>query len=920
MSLFDHLPHRFALGLAVIAVFAVAAPARAQGADPGYTIGPPEAWVSPLLRPTAYTVPQHDVVDGIYFLLTDSQINAQDPGVRRYVHNAYKVINYAGIESQSSFSLEFDPSYESVTLHTMRIIRSGTVLNQLRPERIKLYDRERDLERLQYNGRKTLHMLFEDVRKGDIIEYSYTVAGTNPALKNKFYSGFTMGWQAPVEKLYRRLLWPADRPLGIRNYGIRLDPKVTHRIGYIEYEWNLLHTRPVQPDDNTPVWHESFPWIQFSEAMTWAEVAKYEYDIFGRTPPLPDRVQAVADRIMARYDKKTDRMVAALRFVQDEIRYIAIFKGIGALVPNDLDTIMNRRYGDCKDKTVLLLALLRAMDITAYPVLANITKKQGIRNYLPSQTVFDHVFVRAEVGGAPYWIDGTMTHQGGDALHMVQPDYGPVLVLKPGTSKLTEMNPWRSRLPGVHTVTTFMLEGGAGTSGTMKVRTLFRGKSANHLRASLATRERTRMQQDYLEYYGNDYPGITVQALFTVDDDYKNNEIAVTEIYHMPDPWTYDDANKRWNANFTNSDLQGYLAKPKDTYRTSPLALPFPRHRKYETKIILPRGEWHFDDQAKSYANPYFVLDYDQRFSHGVLTYTFTYRTLTDHVPPDQIAAYQKALDEVNKITGSYSVFYDADSPPPDTPRNTECQGGGCDVRVEDFPDFSAGAGSNRRSGTAAAVLGLGVIVIVLALVGLLASWLVRRRAETKHHALAMVELPEFCHRHDIAAPAAQVWSLLTAHYPALSGQRVTLIDTDTAVGSLAERNWSATGLMAGQRLREQGRRRFGLTGYMAFSEIAELVPGKKLVLRTPMQSAFRSWRHRRFQVEGTLTLDLKDEGDWTNVTLTLANRYRYPSYRKLRAARARRRYGRFAAAFARRLRRAAHRHPVPLLQPSMAD
>lgn len=65
------------------------------------------------------------------------------------------------------------------------------------------------------------------------------------------------------------------------------------------------------------------------------------------------------------------------------------------------------RYGDCKAKTLLLLAMLRELGIQAEPVLASISGGDIVPSRLPAPSAFDHVLVRATIGGKLLWLDGT---------------------------------------------------------------------------------------------------------------------------------------------------------------------------------------------------------------------------------------------------------------------------------------------------------------------------------------------------------------------------------------------------------------------------------------------------------------------------------------------------------------------------------
>ena len=77
---------------------------------------------------------------------------------------------------------------------------------------------------------------------------------------------------------------------------------------------------------------------------------------------------------------KTDeqKVLSALHFVQDEVRYMGIEMGVNSHKPHAPDAVFAQRFGDCKDKTYLFCTLLQGMNIPAYPVLVNTGFKQRL--------------------------------------------------------------------------------------------------------------------------------------------------------------------------------------------------------------------------------------------------------------------------------------------------------------------------------------------------------------------------------------------------------------------------------------------------------------------------------------------------------------------------------------------------------------
>ena len=107
--------------------------------------------------------------------------------------------------------------------------------------------------------------------------------------------------------------------------------------------------------------------LQVSGFRDWAEIGSQLTPHYTRAATLaPDSpLRAKIAEIAAASTDPRARAMAALRLVEDEVRYFAVTIGDGNYLPATADETWNRRYGDCKGKTVLLLALLRGLGIEA---------------------------------------------------------------------------------------------------------------------------------------------------------------------------------------------------------------------------------------------------------------------------------------------------------------------------------------------------------------------------------------------------------------------------------------------------------------------------------------------------------------------------------------------------------------------------
>lgn len=129
-------------------------------------------------------------------------------------------------------------------------------------------------------------------------------------------------------------------------------------------------------------------------------------------------MRAEIDAIAAKTQDPKQRAFEALRLVEDKTRYFFIGIGDGGYVPAPADQTWARKFGDCKGKTALLLAILKELKVDAEPALVSLGGGDGMNERLPSLAAFNHVIVRTVIDGKTYWLDGTRTgdRSGLDAL------------------------------------------------------------------------------------------------------------------------------------------------------------------------------------------------------------------------------------------------------------------------------------------------------------------------------------------------------------------------------------------------------------------------------------------------------------------------------------------------------------------------
>lgn len=413
----------------------------AHSAGQEFKVSAPAGWVKPIDVAEYSEAAPDGVRNGLYFLLSDHQIRVAGRDKSQYIHYAKKIMNEQGLEDAASVEVVFDPSYETLTLHSINVHRDNKVISKIKPANVRIVQREKDLEYFIFDGRKSANIFLDDVRVGDTVEYSYTLQGVNPVFAGKHFGDFDLQWGVPIERVHMRLLWPAGRKLFVTSRNGAVDAKETELSGYRELTWNSGQVAGLQVDRDAPNWFDPYPQVQWGEYKDWESVVQWAVPMYRSPAKLSAEMASEIDRIAKTFAKPEERLAKTLRYVQKTVRYMGVEVGAGSHQPTDPNVVLARRFGDCKDKTLLTLTMLRALGIEAWAALVNTRTRRGVADSAPTPAAFNHVIVRARLPDREYWVDPTRSTQYGRLESISQPNFGFALVLASDTQGLHTMFP-----------------------------------------------------------------------------------------------------------------------------------------------------------------------------------------------------------------------------------------------------------------------------------------------------------------------------------------------------------------------------------------------------------------------------------------------------------------------------------------------
>lgn len=592
--------------------------------------------------------------DGIKYLVAADQVLLT--GARPLWHRttSYRVVDERGLEEGGQFSLTYQPTYQQVEIHAIDVVRDGQRLDRRQASRIDELRRESGLESRLLDGRLTVTVTVPDLRVGDTVTYRYSVIGDNPVFKGGYHDSYSARFGVPLGLRLVSFRYP--QALSLQSQvadGFETTQRDEGNTRTLEA--SMRNLAAVSEEENTPSSYNPYGRIEVSTAADWRDVVGWALPLYPRTFVDRSELMAVSSRL--RLDR-ADPMGSALRavaFVQGEVRYTGLDMGTNSHAPNRPELVLARRFGDCKDKATLLIALLSEVGIPADPVLVNTEQKAAVAGRLPSPLAFNHVIVRARLQGRDIWIDPTLERERGDFQSRRSLPFGYGLPIQTGANALVRIPDLLPDAPQVDVRQSIKLGvNGEQLSADFAVATDYRQGFADDVRKAFSMDGPEKVGKSYLNYMQGYYEGLRAQAMPNAGE--RDASFNVQEQYRLD--WKKSEATIFGIVFFQILD---WLPKIADQERHSPLALGGPRYGRQTIRTTLADG-WSIDPQRDRIATAFFRFERSVSVDGSELVIVSTWQRYADEIPAAEVAKIRPELARIRELL-QYDVDLEPESP-----------------------------------------------------------------------------------------------------------------------------------------------------------------------------------------------------------------------------------------------------------------
>ncbi len=549
---------------------------------------PPAAWVDVAPIPAA----PEEGATAVQVLLDDHQSRLSPAGDAYYSRRVIKISKPEGLAGVKSMSVIWSPDTETMTFHTLAIVRDGKVIDLLADHKAMLVlRRETNLEQASLDGRITASRQIDGLQIGDVLDFAYTRVRADPVLQGHSFDAEQLALPGLIGRYRVAISWPKDQAVTWKTTAGFGEPAETTKAGRVTLGLDKTDILAPKPPIGAPLRFRRVGLLEVTSFPSWSEVSKLMAPLYVKASTISatSPVKAEADAIAARTQDPKARAFAALQLVEDKTRYFFLGMGEGSYVPADADDTWTRRFGDCKAKAALLLALLKALDVDAEPVLVNLGGGDGIDELPPSLAAFNHVLVRVKIDGKSYWLDGTRTGDTNpESMHAPPHKWG--LPVRADGAELEKIVEPQITVPTTSTIIRLDASKGLEALAAARIEITYSGILATQVRALVARTSRVDLERSFRQQYSSPTTGVEIEQVAWRDDP-------VHDLFTVEMTGT-DDMDWRKNPDLNVREFRvGIGAAPRPfpkrdagPNRDAPFAITYPSYSRTRTDIILPDG------------------------------------------------------------------------------------------------------------------------------------------------------------------------------------------------------------------------------------------------------------------------------------------------------------------------------------------
>ncbi|MFT7624953.1 MAG: tetratricopeptide (TPR) repeat protein, partial [Myxococcota bacterium] len=335
----------------------------------------------------------------------------KDGTTSTWTQHVYRLNRLPSGDRERAWSVLYDPSRQSVVVLNARRLRPGAPDVDAEQTDSALGEAWYGL----YYEQRATTVSFADLEPGDVVVVEHRLADFGRSLYGRTFGDlFALQDREPRHRVRVAWIAPEDLNLGVRllggTDGTQAPPTKSVANGSRTVAWDLRDVPALEPEAGMPGYTQVGLYVHASTFDSWDAVAQWYRELVATQLEPSAAVTREAQTLTAGLTDPADKVAVLHQFVAQRIRYVGLEFGEHGYKPYSVAEILERRFGDCKDKASLLSTMLSVVGIKSELVLVR-TRPQGrISEEATSPAVFDHAILY--VPSLDTFLDATAGYNG----------------------------------------------------------------------------------------------------------------------------------------------------------------------------------------------------------------------------------------------------------------------------------------------------------------------------------------------------------------------------------------------------------------------------------------------------------------------------------------------------------------------------
>ena len=320
-----------------------------------------------------------------------------------------KVLTEKGRRANRTLSLNFMLPYSAAEVVRLEVVKPGGAVElvDVTANSKEMSDQSQmDMNIYDPNAR-VLQVNLPKLEVGDLVHSVTRMTTQRAYIPGHFTEVNVLEGNLFIRHLTYEVFAPADRPLAKTVLRDQIPGTVAYSVqtnadGALTHRWEVVNVPQMFDEPAMPPYEMVLQRLWVGTLPDWSAVSKWYWELSrphlaATTPEMRETVS----QLIAGTHTDLEKTKAVFYHVSKKIRYMGLTpeKDRPGFEPHDVGLTFSKKYGVCRDKAALLVAMLREAGLQAYPVLINVGTRLDPEVASPN---FNHAIVGVELGKENY--------------------------------------------------------------------------------------------------------------------------------------------------------------------------------------------------------------------------------------------------------------------------------------------------------------------------------------------------------------------------------------------------------------------------------------------------------------------------------------------------------------------------------------